>query len=184
MNSATKLNSRFKVGDWVTYPGGFRKVLAQVAEDRGPVGMQGRRLYQLRIDAGEEGGTTIEMPEADLELPPAITSADAARKNGLSTQNWPRQGFHIAYEQKSDTNVWRVSLKPVVSWAIPPIAVREGSVSAGGVLRETVRVDLEYDPRLGDPQTSPEIWTSLTKKASEIGDAVFKAKHPNARIRH
>lgn len=72
MSSATKSDPRFRAGDWVSYPVGFRRALAQVVEDRGPVGTQGRRLYQLQIDRGEDGGTSIEVPEADLEPAPKL----------------------------------------------------------------------------------------------------------------
>ncbi|MFI5458378.1 MAG: hypothetical protein ACHRXM_23355 [Isosphaerales bacterium] len=183
MSSVTKLAPRFRLGDWVSFLVGFRRVLAHVVEDRGPVGMQGRRLYQLQIDQGEDGGTAIEVPEADLEPAPAITTAEVARENGLSTQNWPRQGFHVTYKRSKDANLWTASLTPVVSWAVPPMVPGPGGWEySGGVNLEIVRVDLEYDPRLGDPQTSPVIWTSLTEKAKRIGDAVFKADHPRARV--
>ena len=47
---------------------------------------------------------------------------------------------------------------------------------------DTVRVDIEYDPRLGDPRTDKEVWTSLTEKAMRIADIVFESKHPKARV--
>jgi len=152
-------------------------------EDRGPVGVQGRRLYQLQIDQSEDGGTASEVPEADLEPAPAITTAELARENGLSTQNWPRQAFLVTYKRSKDANVWTASLTPVSSRAVPPMELGPGGLEyAGGVNLKRVRVDLEYDPRLADPQTSPAIWTSLTKKARRIADAVFKANHPKARV--
>ncbi|HZW34105.1 MAG TPA: hypothetical protein VFF52_25500 [Isosphaeraceae bacterium] len=183
MSSATKLDPRFRVGDWVSFPVGFRRALGQVVEDRGPVGMQGRRLYQLQIDWGEDGGTTIEVPEADLEPAPAITLAELARESGLSTQNWPHQAFHATYRRSNDANLWIASLTPVASWAVPPMVPGLGGLKyAGGEILEIIRVDVEYDPRLVDPQASPVIWTSLIEKASRIADTVFKAKHPKARI--
>jgi hypothetical protein len=53
---------------------------------------------------------------------------------------------------------------------------------AGGENLAIVRVDVEYDPRLADPQTSADIWASLTEKAMRIANTLFKAKHPKARI--
>ena len=183
MSSATKSDPRFRAGDWVSYPVGFRRALAQVVEDRGPVGTQGRRLYQLQIDRGEDGGTSIEVPEADLEPAPEITTAELAHKNGLSTQNWPRQAFHATYKRQESANLWVVSLTPVVSWAVPPmVRGAKGLKYAGDENLEIVRVDVEYDPRLADPQTSPDIWASLTEKARRIADTVFKGKHPKARV--
>jgi hypothetical protein len=41
---------------------------------------------------------------------------------------------------------------------------------AGGEDLEIVRVDLEYDPRLADPQSNRVIWTSLTEKARKIAN--------------
>src|SRR5262249_45132569 len=61
------------VGDWVSLLYGPRMVLAQVVEDRGPIGVNGRRLYGLRLDLGQGGPTTLEVPEPDLE---AATEAD------------------------------------------------------------------------------------------------------------
>jgi hypothetical protein len=182
MSSATKLDPRFQLGNWVTFLIGFRKTLAQVVEDRGPVGMQGRRLYQLQIDWREDGGTVIEVPEADLESAPGeITTAELARANGFSTQNWPHQAFHATY--KGYNNVWSYLLTPVKSWAVPPMVIESGRLKyAGCEDLEIVRVDLEYDPRLADPQSNRVIWTSLTEKARKIADVVFKAKHPKARI--
>jgi len=147
--------------------------------------MHGRRLYQLQIEQGEDGGTAIEVPEADLEPAPAITTAELARENGLSTQNWPRQAFHVTYKRSNDANVWTASLSLVTSRAVPPMVRGPGGWKyAGGVNLEIVRVDLEYDPRLADPRTDPVIWTSLTEKARRIADAVFKAKHPKATVIH
>jgi hypothetical protein len=184
MNSATKLVPRFQRGDWVAFTAGFRRVLAQVVEDRGPVGTQGRRIYQVRIDRSEDGDNAIEVPEADLETPPPIMTAEVARENGVSTQNWPRQGFHATYKRSKDDQVWRSSLTPVTSKAVPPMAMGpRGLVYAGGTDLEIVRVDLEYDPRLADPRDDPGIWTALAEKAQEIADLVFKAKHPKAKVR-
>src|SRR5947209_3219820 len=106
MSTATQLEPRFRVGNWVSYPAGFRRSLGQVVEDRGPVGAHGRRLYQLQTDWREEEGKSIEMPEADLEPAPPITTAEQAGKNGLSTQNWPRQAFHVRYKRRDGGDSW------------------------------------------------------------------------------
>ena len=39
-----------------------------------------------------------------------------------------------------------------------------------------VRVDLEYDPRVTDPQANSAIWTDLTENARIIADLVFKGE--------
>jgi hypothetical protein len=138
------------------------------------VGAHGRRLYQLQTDWGEEGGKSIEMPEADLEPASPITTAERARDNGLSTQNWPRQAYHVRYTRRDGGGSWAARMWPVAYRAVPRYAGDEDS--------ELVRVDAEYDPRLADPRTDKEVWTSLTEKAIRIADAVFKGKHPKARI--
>jgi hypothetical protein len=38
------------VGDWVTYPNGSNQILVQIIEDRGRLGVGGRRLYRVRLD--------------------------------------------------------------------------------------------------------------------------------------
>jgi hypothetical protein len=66
MSTAQKAAPRLKIGDWVSFPYGTRRVWAQVIEDRGPLGVNGRRIYRIRL--GEESGESIafEVPEDDL----------------------------------------------------------------------------------------------------------------------
>jgi hypothetical protein len=184
MSSATMLAPRFRLGDWVSYPVGFRRALAQIVEDRGPVGIQGRRLYRLQIDRGEDGGTSIEVPESDLAAPPEITTAELARKNGLSTQNWPRQAFHATYKRPRDARDWRVRLTPVMTTAVPPMVRGAGGgwEYAGGEGLEIVRVDVQHDPRLIDVKANTPIWANLIEDARRIADLVFHAKHPKATV--
>jgi hypothetical protein len=183
MSTATQLEPRFRVWEWVSYPAGFRRSLGQIVEDRGPVGAHGRRLFQLQTDWGEEGGKSIEMPEADLEPAPPITTAERARENGLSTQNWPRQAFHVRYTSRDAGGSWAARMWPIAYWAVPPMQRGPtGLRYAGDEDSELVRVDAEYDPRLADPRTDKEVWTSLTEKAIRIADTVFEGKHPKARI--
>jgi hypothetical protein len=147
------------------------------------VGTKGRRLYQLQTDWREEGGKSIEMPEADLEPAPPTRTAERALENGLSTQNWPRQAFHVRYKRQDVGGSWAAYLWPVASWAVPPMEWGDtGLKYAGGEDSELVRVDVEYDPRLADPRTDKEVWTSLSNKAMKIADTVFKDKNPKARI--
>jgi hypothetical protein len=181
MSSATKATPRFRVGDWVCFPVGFRKILARVVEDRGPVGTQAHRFYQVEINRGEDGGTETEVPEADLESAPEITTAELARENGLSTRNWPRQAFHVTYRRSKRANSWLPSVVPVTSRAVPPMELGPGGLHyAGDEDIEIVRVDVDYDPRLAAPQASPLIWTNLTGSARRIADGVFKARRPRA----
>jgi hypothetical protein len=45
-----------------------REVVATVIEDRGPVGMKGRRLLRVRLDVGDTSEPLeIEIPAADVK---------------------------------------------------------------------------------------------------------------------
>jgi hypothetical protein len=76
MSNFRKRAAQFRVGDWVTLLYGPQRVLAQVVEDRGPLGVNRRRLYRIRLgqDPGEAG--TFEVREEYLE--PAVKP----QKNG------------------------------------------------------------------------------------------------------
>jgi len=58
---------KFRVGDRVRILHGFRGMIDEVIEDRGPIGFRGRRLYtvKLRLDPWNEH--TSELPEESLE---------------------------------------------------------------------------------------------------------------------
>jgi hypothetical protein len=60
----------FKKGDFVSFPFGAGTVTGQVVEDRGRLGVGGRRLYGIRfeISPGEQAYT--EMPEEELTAGP------------------------------------------------------------------------------------------------------------------
>ena len=76
MSSAARPAPRFRVGDWVSFPYGPSKVLAEVVEDRGLLGTQGRRLYRVRPDLGQAEATTFEVLDEDLEAAPAPEAAN------------------------------------------------------------------------------------------------------------
>jgi hypothetical protein len=73
--SSTKI-ARFRVGDWISLLYGPRRILAQVIEDRGRIGVRGRRLYGVRIDFAEGTPTILEVGEDEVE---ATTEAERAR---------------------------------------------------------------------------------------------------------
>jgi len=66
---------QFRLHDWVSLLYGPRTVLAQVVEDRGPIGVHGRRLYRVRIELAQGESTTLEVPEEYLG---AVSEADRA----------------------------------------------------------------------------------------------------------
>ena len=58
---------RFRLGDWVTFRYGVRPVFAQIIEDRGPLGVNRRRLYRIRLDQELNDPVEFEMPEEEME---------------------------------------------------------------------------------------------------------------------
>jgi hypothetical protein len=67
MRTPDQRAGRFKVGDWVSFQFGTRSVVAQVIEARGPIGVNGRRLYRIRLDREFTEPDMFEMPEDDLQ---------------------------------------------------------------------------------------------------------------------
>ena len=65
--STKQLNPpRFKVGDWVSFRYGVRQVSAQIIEDRGKIGINGRRLHRIRMCDESTEERSFEVPEVDL----------------------------------------------------------------------------------------------------------------------
>jgi hypothetical protein len=56
----------FKKGDFVTFLFGTGPVTGQVVEDRGCLGIGGRRLYGIRFEINPGDPGYIEMPEEEL----------------------------------------------------------------------------------------------------------------------
>jgi hypothetical protein len=56
----------FKKGDTVTFLYGSGSVSGQVVEDRGCLGIGGRRLYGIRFEINPGNQGYIEMPEEEL----------------------------------------------------------------------------------------------------------------------
>jgi hypothetical protein len=61
---------RFRKGDQVRFRLGVRFVQGEVTEDRGPIGVKGRRLYAVEFPVEPNSGapSMIELPAEDLEL--------------------------------------------------------------------------------------------------------------------
>ena len=59
---------KFRVGSRVTFTFGGRKVTGIVIEDRGHIGVGGRRLLRVRIElTGVAEPIEVEMPESELK---------------------------------------------------------------------------------------------------------------------
>lgn len=63
-------NAQFQKGDQVEFRLGTRSVQGAVKEDRGPIGIKGRRLYlvEFRTEAQSISPSEIELPADELRL--------------------------------------------------------------------------------------------------------------------
>ena len=61
------MSTKFRVGDRVLIPLGIRKVRALISEDRGPLGVFGRRIYQVLVPADPFEPNVYEYPEDEIE---------------------------------------------------------------------------------------------------------------------
>jgi len=59
--------SKFEQGDRVKFRLGTRSVQGLIKEDRGPIGINGRRLYLVEFRAEPQSPSQIELPEEQLE---------------------------------------------------------------------------------------------------------------------
>ncbi len=68
MSAAKTRSARIRVGDWVTYAerGGLEPKAMQVIEDRGRLGVRGRRILRVTIENYECEPTETEIPEEEL----------------------------------------------------------------------------------------------------------------------
>jgi len=64
--SANKNRPQFKVGDWVSFPFGFQNAVARIIEDRGAIGVKGRRLYRVELLRDGVEPDRFEVREDDL----------------------------------------------------------------------------------------------------------------------
>ena len=60
--------ARFKVGVPVSLQMGGQRVNGVVLEDRGPIGVGGRRLYRIEVSLLPQENVSFEMAEEDLQL--------------------------------------------------------------------------------------------------------------------
>ncbi len=65
--SVTQGESRFHVGDRVRVDLGRRKLTGVIVEDRGAIGAQGRRLFQVDIPMDPFEPMSVELPEDEME---------------------------------------------------------------------------------------------------------------------
>ncbi len=58
---------KYRVGDRVRILYGRPGAVGEVIEDRGNIGVKGRRLYTVRVKLDEWNDSTAEYPESSLE---------------------------------------------------------------------------------------------------------------------
>src|SRR5438046_35727 len=80
MSKVREQEPAFHVGDRVTFALGKRKVSGVVIEDRGRLGVGGRRLYRVEVPMDPDEPALYMMPEEDLEPDESLE----ARRNALT----------------------------------------------------------------------------------------------------
>jgi hypothetical protein len=170
--SRKKAARRFRVGDRVSFHYGLRKITARIVEDRGPLGVQGRRLYRLRpLSVPQETGD-VEMPEDELEAAPGPNEEGAA----------PLQ-FDIVYIRSGNTNNWVATTKrgagygPVKARGAVSYATAKSEGESPGEEQFAI-VDVLMDTSRGTDMRS------LLEEVRKLADARFRQEHPAAEIDH
>lgn len=83
MAVATRIPGRkFRVGDWASFRYGPRRVLVEVIEDRGRLGVGGRRLYRFALDREATETMFSEAPEDEMSPAPSKPALMNYLKNG------------------------------------------------------------------------------------------------------
>jgi hypothetical protein len=85
MGTTRKKAALFRVGDWVTFRYGAGDVTAQVIEDRGPLGVNGRRLYRVRLTRDFAEPDSFELPEEELAAASPIGRTPGPADSGAGT---------------------------------------------------------------------------------------------------
>jgi len=177
MSSTKKHAPLFRIGDWVSFEFGPSRMSAKVIEDRGPLGVRGRRVYRVQPDEQPGDASAFEMPEDELEAatPPV------------------RQSYHVRYHRQNGTHVWRattnvgevyrgVKAKGAIGYAT---ATWEGERQED---QNTAAVDvlLEVDSRYGEPgfEIDQKTKRAMVDEARALADEMFLSRHPRTQVTH
>jgi hypothetical protein len=177
MNSVKTRGPRFRIGDWVTFLYGPKKVSAKVVEDRGPLGVHGQRLYRVQLNEDLGDSSAFEMPENELETAEAPV----------------RRSYHVEYTRVGNGNTWSaitkrgrllrgVKAKGAVGYST---AAWEGE-TPDDQKHAIVAVLLEVDPQSDESGVAddPDLHHRFTEQAQRSADEMFLSRHPRAHVQH
>jgi hypothetical protein len=185
MSVGKKRPPRFRVGDVVAFLYGPQMVPGEIVEDRGPLGVYGRRLYRVRIDSGEDHTTTFEIPEEHID---GLWRSEHHKESpGI------RQEFDVTYVRTKKPNSWTASTKQgrlykgvKAKGAVTYTTGKWEGAGEGDENHATVTVLVECDRTLCDAHSRvlPSAWPALVMRARKIADRMFMTRHPDALIEH
>jgi len=185
MSIGKKRAPRFHVGDPVSFLYGTENVAGEIVEDRGPLGDYGRRLYRVRINAGQEDESSFEIPEEVIEN--RDQDANSVQTPGL------RQEFNITYIRKKKTNEWTATTKRgqlysgvKAKGAVGYATGRWEGEREGDENHAIVTVLVECDQTMCDSHSRvrPTALPVMTATARELADRMFRTRHQDALIEH
>jgi hypothetical protein len=195
MSSTKSHPPLFHVGDWVKFDYGPKKNLGKIVEDRGLLGVAGRRLYRVLVPMTDLGEALNDPPTEQIpKLLDAQASAFEISENELDAVPPPvRQSYEVRYIRQGKTNIWRATTRK--NEVLRGVKA-EGAVGYSTAFREgereddqmfaTVTVLLEVDPRFGDSgfHVDPTVWTEMAERAESLAEEMFLSRHPRARVEH
>jgi hypothetical protein len=142
MSTIKKGPNRFKVWDWVSFRYGAENLIAQVIEARGPLGMNRRRLYRVRVARDIGDPDSFELPEDELEaasIPDREAVIEYMKRGGLVAilrsnlsggKNQPN--VWLTYTPRGSVTHTFIPERGVLGGATVPFsALHEGKVFAG-----------------------------------------------------
>jgi hypothetical protein len=142
MRTTKKEPERFKVGDWVSFRYGTRKVIAQVIEARGPLGIHRRHLYRIRVARELAEPDSFEMPDDELEAASPLNQRAiikylkegglvAILRSNLGGSRDQPKGW-LTYTPRGDVTHTFIAERGLVGGAaVPSFALYEGRVFTG-----------------------------------------------------
>jgi len=131
---STTHKAKFKVGDWVSFPSGSLRVYAQVIEDQGVIGSEGRQLYRIRIPPSRNNEADVFLASED-----DLTKAPAPQPELIA--EYFRSGALLEILRQNPSKVWLThsprgeishtfdEISGLLGGAVPPVAaLQEGRI--------------------------------------------------------